>query len=55
MTLVTHDDDIQNMYTVPVGRCNQHKLVKESKYEDKRNNTSIGPGGSISKEEPSKI
>ena len=55
MTTVTRDNDSQNMYTVPVGRCNQQISVKESKYEEKRKNALIGPGESISKKEPYKI
>ena len=55
MTTVKRDDDIQNIYTVPVGRCNEHSSYDESKYEEKRKNALIGPGESISKKEPSKI
>ena len=31
VTRVTRDDDSQNIYTLPVGRCNQQKSVKEYK------------------------
>ena len=53
--MVTRDDDSQNIYTLPVGRCNQQTSVEYSKYEDKRKNSFIVPGESISKKEPSKI
>ena len=49
VTTVTRDDDSQNIYTVPVGGCNQQKLVEEYKYEEKRKNALIVPGESISK------
>ena len=55
MTTVTRDDDSKNIYTAPVGRCNQQTSVDESKYEEKHQNTLIFPGESISKKEPSKI
>ena len=55
MTTVTRDDDGQNIYTLPVGRCNQYTSFEESKYEEKRNNALIGPGEFILKKEPSKI
>ena len=55
MTTVTRDYDSQNIYTVPVGQCNQQTSVEESKYEKKRKNALIVPGESISKKEPSKI
>ena len=48
-TMVTRDDDIENDYTVPFGRCNEHTSVEESKYEEKCNNALIGPGEFISK------
>ena len=35
VTTVTRDCDSQNIYTVPVGRCNQYTSVEESKYEEK--------------------
>ena len=54
-TTVTRNDDIQKIYTVLVGQCNQQKLVEDYKYEDKRNNSLIFPGESISKNELSKI
>ena len=44
MTTVTSEDDSQNIYTVPVGQCNQQKAVEESKYEEKRKNALIFPG-----------
>ena len=55
MTTVTRDDDSQNIYTVPVGRCNQQTPVEDSKYEAKRKNALIVPGESISKKEPRNI
>ena len=55
MTTVTRDDYSENIYTVPVGRCNQQTSVEESKYEEKRKNALIVPGESISKKELSKI
>ena len=55
MKTVTLDDDSQNIYTVPVVRCNQQTSVEESKYEEKGNNTLIFSGEYISKKEPSKI
>ena len=55
MTTVTRDDDSQNIYTVPVGRCNQQTSVEDSKYEEKHKNALIVIGESISKTEPSKI
>ena len=39
MTTVTRNDDSQNICTVPVGRCNQHTSVEESKHEEKRKNS----------------
>ena len=53
--MVTRDDYSQNIYTVPVGQCNQQTSVEESKYEEKRKNTFIVPVESISKKEPIKI
>ena len=55
MKKVTCDDDSRNIYTVPIGRCNQHTSVEESQYEEKRKNALIVPGDFISKKEPSKI
>ena len=55
MTTVTCDDDSQNIYTIPVGRCNQHTSVEESKYEEKHKIALIVPGEYISNKEPSKI
>ena len=55
MTTVTHDDDSENMHTVPVGRWNELTSVDESKYEDKFQNALICPGESISKKELIKI
>ena len=52
MKTVTHDDESESIYTVPVGQCNQHTSVEDSKYEEKRKNALIGPGESISKMEP---
>ena len=47
MTRATRDDDSENIYTVPVGQCNQQTSVYESKYEDKHKNAWIVPGESI--------
>ena len=55
MKTVTRDDDSQNIYTVPVGRCNQQTSVEESKYEEKRKNALIVPGKYISKKDLRKI
>ena len=52
---VTHDDYSRNVYTLPVGPCNELTSVDESKYEEKRQNSLIFPGGYISNKEPSKI
>ena len=49
MTTVTRDDDSKNIYTAPVGRCNQQTSVEESKYEEKPKSALIFPGGFISK------
>ena len=43
------------MYNITIGQWNQQTSVEESKYEDKRKNSLIGPGESISKKEPIKI
>ena len=51
MTTLTRDDDSQDMYTVPVGLCNQQTSVEESKYEYKCKNAIMVPGESISKKE----
>ena len=55
VTTITLDDEIQNIYTVPVGRCNQQTSVEESKYEEKRQIALIASCESISKKGPSKI
>ena len=55
MTTVTHDDESQNIYTVPVGQCNQHISFEEYTYEEKPKSVLIVPGESISKKELSKI
>ena len=55
VTSVTRDDDSQNMYTVPVGRCNKHTSVEESKFEEKRKSELIVPVEYTSKKKPSKI
>ena len=55
MTTVTREDESQNIYTVPVERCNQQTSVEESRYEEELNNSLIFPCGFISKKEPSKI
>ena len=55
VTTVTRDDDSRNIYTVPVGRCNELTSFDESKYEEKRHNSLICPGESISKKELRKI
>ena len=47
--MVTRDDDSQNIYIVPIGRCNEQTSYDESKYEEKHKNTLIGPGEYISK------
>ena len=52
MTTVTRDNDSQNIYTVPVGRCNQQISFEDYKYEDKRKNALIVPVESISNKEP---
>ena len=44
MKTVTRDNDINNIYTVTVGRCNQQKSVEESRYEDKTKSALIVPG-----------
>ena len=53
--MVTRDADSQNIYTVPVGGCNQQISVEKSKYEEKHKNSLIVPDESISKKEPIKI
>ena len=55
MTKVTRDDDSKNIYTVPVGRFNEHTSDDESKYEEKRKNGLIGPGEYIPKKEPGNL
>ena len=55
MTTVIRDDGSKNIYTIPVGQCNQKTSVKESKYEEKFNNALIVPGESISEKEPINI
>ena len=47
VTRVTLDDDIQNIYTLPVGLLNQQTSVEESKYEEKCKSVLIFPGESI--------
>ena len=47
--MVTHDNDSQNIYTVPVGQWNQQTAVEDYKYENERKNSLIVPGESISK------
>ena len=54
MTTVTRYDDGQNIFTVPVERCNENTSVEESRYEKMRRNSIIGPGCFIPKKEPSK-
>ena len=49
VTTVTRDDEIPNIYTVPVGRCNVYTSVDESKYEEIHQKALICPGESISK------
>ena len=44
VTTVTRDDDIQNIYTVPVERCIQQTSVEDSKYEEKPKSALIVPG-----------
>ena len=55
MTTVKRDDDSQNIYTVPVGRCFEQISVNEFNYEEKRKNALFGTGESISKNEPINI
>ena len=55
MTKVTRDDYSQNIYNLPVGKCNQQTSVEEYKYEEKRNNALIVTGESISKKDLIKI
>ena len=55
MTKITRDDDSQNIYTVPIGRCDLQTSVQESKYEEKHQNALIVPGGYIYIKEPSKM
>ena len=55
VTTLTRDDDSQNIYTLPVGRYNEQTSDDESKYEEKRKNTLIGPSEFISNKEPSNI
>ena len=49
MTTVTRYGDSRNIYTVPVGLCNELTSVNESKYEDKHQKALICPGESVSK------
>ena len=44
MATVTWDDESLNIYTVPVGQCNELTSVDESKYEEKSQNSFICPG-----------
>ena len=46
---VTRDNESRNIYTVPIGICNELTSFDESKYEEKRQNSSIFPGEYISK------
>ena len=55
VTTVTCDDESRNIYTVPVGRCNQQTSVEDSKYQEKPKCVLIVPGESISNKEPRKI
>ena len=55
MKTVTRDDDSQNIYTVPIGWCNQRTSIGDSKYEEKPKSELIVPGEYISKKEPIKI
>ena len=55
MTTVTRDDDFRNLFTAPVGICNELTSVYEYKYEEKRKSALIVPGEYISKKEPIKI
>ena len=50
--MVTHDDDSKNIYTVPIGQCNQQKSVQYSKYEEKNKRALIVPGKYIPNKEP---
>ena len=55
MTTVTRDDNSRNIYTVPVGRCNQQTSVEESTYEEKPKSALIFTGEYILKKERRKI
>ena len=55
LTMVTRDDDSQNIYTVSIGQYNELTSYDESKYEDKCKNVLIVPGEYISKKLPIKI
>ena len=55
VTSVTQYDEIPNIYTVPVGRCNQQTSFEESRYEEKPKSALIVPSESISNKEPIKI
>ena len=55
MTTVACDDVSKNIYTVPVGRCNEQSSDDDSKYEEKLKNALIFPGESILNKEPRKI
>ena len=53
--MVTRDDESRNVYTLPIGQCNQLTTFEESKFEKKCKSALINPGEYISKQEPSKI
>ena len=44
VTTVTRDDGSRNIYTVPVGQCNELTSVDESNYEEKRQNVLVYTG-----------
>ena len=55
MTMVTHDDNSQNIYSVPFEWYNEYTSVEEYKYEEKPKSSLIVPGEPISKKESGKI
>ena len=55
MTTVTGDDDSKNIYTVPVGQCNQYISFEGYKYEEKPKSALIVTSEYIPKKEPSNI
>ena len=45
--MLTRDDHSQNIYTLPVGRCNELTSVDDSEYEEKPKSILVVPDGSI--------